>query len=110
MLHGPYSGDGARLSDYSLLLTMDGESPAPVAFTRPASRGPGTARCSWRPERARPPRRRPVGALQRKPWYVRPLHRPLLRGDVTTLAGWPSDLGRDVLCLLTSPLRWFRWP
>jgi hypothetical protein len=52
-----------------------------------------------------------AGALrQRKVMYVLPLHRHLLRGDAATLAGWPSDPGRDVLCLLTSPPRWPRSP
>jgi hypothetical protein len=76
----------------------------PATARRPASH-------SRRPDHARPPvLHDPVGAPQRrKPGYVRLLHRHPLRGGVATLAGWPSDPGRDVLCLLTSPPRWFRW-
>jgi hypothetical protein len=89
--------------------------PGPMGGARRAR--PRLAR--YRPCR-RPQTRQPLvpaGARSRVPCRWRaanaqapgtcPRHRLLLRGDVVTLAGWPSDLGRDVSCSLTSP-RWFR--
>jgi hypothetical protein len=77
-------------------------------FVPAATRKPSHSR---RPDRTRPPvLHHPVGAPQRrKPGYVRLLPRHLLRRDVATLAGWPSDPGRDVLCLTSPPPR-FRSP
>jgi len=83
-------------------------TPGP-GFVPAAARRPSHSR---RPDRNRPPvMHYPAGAPQRRdPGYVRLLHRHLLRRDVATLAGWPSDPGRNVLCLLTSPPPRFRSP
>jgi hypothetical protein len=84
--------------------------PVPAVGRRPAACRPVGRR--GRPGGVRPPLLcHPAGALeQRRPPYVLPPHRHLLRCDVAMLAGWPSDPGRDVLCLLTSPPRWFPSP
>jgi hypothetical protein len=58
---------------------------------------------------ARPAPARRCAATAQARVRARLLHRHLLRGNVATLTGWPSDPGRDVLCLLTSPPRWFHW-
>jgi len=98
-----------------------------ITFTGPASRGPGTVpRASHRPadgravshgtlavpaaawgpgsrsrrlERTRPPllRQLPGALQQRRPGRVRSLGRYPHRGNVTAIARWPSDPGRDVL-------------
>jgi hypothetical protein len=88
----------------------DTPRPVPAVSRRPAACRPVGRRD--RPGWVRPPLlRHPAGALEQRTLpYVLPLHRHLLRRDVATLAGWPSDPGRDVLCLLTSPPRWLRSP
>jgi hypothetical protein len=94
-----------------------------VASTEPAVRGPGAVpRASHRPadgraaprgtlavcgpgrrsrrlECARPPvpRQLAVASQQRGPGRARPLARHPHRGNVTVIAGWPTDPGRDVI-------------
>ena len=54
----------------------------PDVASRPVSRGPGTGLLTPR---------RPPGA------------------PIAALVEWSFDPGRDALCTLTSPLRWFQW-
>ena len=93
------------------------------ASVRPVSRGPASGKsascraagrsCRLRP--VRPPLRRqraraPCPPCPPRPVLVHPLYLYLLPCHAATQFGWSSDPGRDVLCLLISPLRWLQWP
>jgi hypothetical protein len=82
------------------------------ACDRSASGCPAPAVRSGRLRSARPPlipQRTPVP----QPCQPMPEHRLylyLFQWHAATLFGCSFDPGRDVLCILTSPRRWLRWP
>lgn len=61
-----------------------------------------------RAEMRRPEVRRAL--CPRQPVPVHPLYLYLPQWHVATLFGWSFDPGRDILCILISPLRWSQWP
>jgi hypothetical protein len=83
------------------------------ASCKPASRHP--AGQSGRPQFLRPPLRRerawpPHSPCPRPPTLAYPLYLYLLRWQAAIFYGWSFDPGRDILCILISPLRRLQWP
>ena len=56
----------------------------------------------------------PVSSLNPRPPCSGPGPHPLYwylpKRPAVALSGCPSDPGRDMLCILTSPPRWLQWP
>jgi hypothetical protein len=95
-----------------------GAAPTRSVFLGSASGKPASRRLagqSWRPRFLRPPLRRqrawaPHSPGPRLPALAYPLYLYLLRWHAATFYGWSFDPGRDILCILISPLRQLQWP
>jgi hypothetical protein len=93
-------------------------SPTRSVFLRSASCKPASCRPagqSCRPRFLGPPLRRqrawaPCSPCPRPPTLAYPLYLYLLRWHAATFYRWSFDPGRDILCILISPLRRLQWP
>jgi hypothetical protein len=83
------------------------------AYVRRASHGTAATSCRFGPGRPALPHQHAAAShppCPRQPVHIHPLYLYLLERHAATHCGWSFDPGRDILCILISPLRWLQWP
>lgn len=99
----------------SVWLTSRWQAFARPVFPGSASFKPAGRSCHPRSIHPLPHRQYVRTPCPRRPRLVHPLYLYLLTWHAATRSGWSVDPGsvdpgRDILCTLTSPLRWLRRP